>query len=193
MARDREQTRGQIQELLEGQERSCPNVTCPDYGKTDAATQKKNTGTGNLVKNGHTDGGRQRYLCKTCGKTFTATKGTLFYKLHTDWVDLLEVLAAIAKGAPPAAMAEAKEAKVETILRWVERAGEHAQAVEEVLIRDFHIDRVELDELWSYVKNKGEKGGIRRPRPVAPSGAGEGSPCPRACGSPAPSASMRRR
>ncbi|HIC93024.1 MAG TPA: hypothetical protein EYP09_02070 [Anaerolineae bacterium] len=61
-------------------------------------------------------------------------------------------------------MAEAKEAKVETILRWVERAGEHAQAqvVEEVLIRDFHVSRVELDELWSYVRNKGEKGGIQR-------------------------------
>ena len=184
MARDREQTRERIQELLEGQERSCPNVTCPDYGKTDAA---------NLVKNGHTDGGRQRYLCKTCGKTFTATKGTPFYKLHTDWVDVLEVLAAIAKGAPPAAMAEAKEAKVETILRWVERAGEHAQAVEEVLIRDFHVDRVELDELWSYVKNKGEKGGIRRRRAAAPSGAGEGSRCPLDYGSLAPSASMRRR
>jgi transposase-like protein len=141
MARDREQTRERIEypknghkELLEEQERFCPNVTCPDYGKTDAA---------NLVKNGHTDGGRQRYLCKTCGKTFTATKGTPFYKLHTDWVDVLEVLAAIAKGAPPAAMAEAK---VKTILRWVERAGEHAQGVEEVLIRDFHVDRVELDE-----------------------------------------------
>lgn len=165
MARDREQTRERIQELLEGQERSCPNVTCPDYGRTNAA---------NLVKNGHTDGGRQRYLCKSCGKTFTATKGTPFYQLHTDWVDVLEVLAAIAKGAPPQAMAEAKEAKVETILRWVKRAGGHAKAVEEVLIRNFHVSRVELDELWSYVKNKGEKGDIRRLRQVAPSGAGGG-------------------
>jgi len=149
MARDREQTREQLQEFLEGQERSCPNKTYPDYGKADAT---------NLVKNGHTDGGRQRYLCKTCRKTFTATKGTPFYQLHTDWVDVLEVLAAIAKGAPPQAMAEAKEAKVETILRWVERAAKHAKAVEEVLIRDFHVSRVELDELRSCVKNKGERG-----------------------------------
>lgn len=164
MARDREQTRQRLQQLLERQERSCPNEACPDHGKI---------GQGNLVKNGHTDGGRQRYLCKTCRKTFTATQGTPFYyQLHTDWVDVLEVLTAIAKGAPLAAMAEAKEAKVETILDWVQRAGEHAQAVEEVLIRDFQVDRVELDELWSYVKNKGEKGGMRRQRPVAPSGTG---------------------
>ena len=37
-------------------------------------------------------------------------KGTPFYQLHTDWVDVLEVLAATqsprAKGAPPRAMAE---------------------------------------------------------------------------------------
>jgi transposase-like protein len=161
MARDREQTRERIQELLEGQERFCPNETCPDYGKNNAANLRKI----------HTDGGRQRYLCRSCGKTFTATKGTPFYRLHSDWVDVLEVLAD-AWGAPPQAMAEAKEAKVETILRWIERAGEHAKGVEEVLIRDFQVDRVELDELESLLKNKGEKGGIRRPRRVAPSGAG---------------------
>lgn len=129
MARDRKETRRHIEELLESRERSCPNRACPDYGETDG---------GNLVKNGHSGSGRQRYLCKSCGRTFTATKGTPFYQLKADWVDLLEVLAAIAKGAPPQAMAEAKEAKVETILRWVERAGEHARGVEEVLIRDFH-------------------------------------------------------
>lgn len=165
MARDRKRTRRHIEELLERGGRSCPNGACPDYGEA---------ARGNLAKNGHSGSGRQRYRCKSCGKTFTATKGTPFYQLKADWVDVLEVLTAIAKGAPPQAMAEAKEAKVETILRWVERAGAHAQAVEEVLIRDFHVSRVELDELWSYVKNKGEKGDIQRRRTVAPSGAGGG-------------------
>lgn len=149
MTRKRKETIRQIKELLGGRERFCPNKDCPDFGKT---------GLGNIVKNGHTDGGRQRYLCQTCSKVFTETKGTPFYRLKTDWADVLEVLAAIAKGAPPEAVAEAKKAKIETILRWLERAGKHAQAMEDALIRNFSVNRVELDELWCYVRNKGKKG-----------------------------------
>lgn len=147
MVRDREQTTCQVQQLLE-KDRICPNEVCPDFGKTK---------TGNITKYGHTDGGRQRYLCRTCGKTFTATRGTPFYLLKTNWADIIEALAAVAMGAPPEAIAEAKKIKVETVLRWIQRAGKHAEAVEEILLRNFRVTRVELDERWSYVKNKGEK------------------------------------
>src|SRR5260370_28634244 len=39
----------------------CMNETCEDYKKVDH---------GNMIKSGKTDTGVQRYLCKTCKKSF---------------------------------------------------------------------------------------------------------------------------
>lgn len=49
----------------------CPNEACPDYGKL-----QQDQSARNLKKIGKTRGGVQRYQCKTCRKTFTATRGT---------------------------------------------------------------------------------------------------------------------
>src|ERR1700724_3967555 len=46
----------------------CWNKECADYGKV---------GQGNIIKNGKTDKGVQRYRCKTCKKIFTQTKGAI--------------------------------------------------------------------------------------------------------------------
>ena len=54
------------------------NEACADYGK-----QQKN-----VVKCGKTKAGRQRYMCRTCGHTFTETKGTIFYRRRTPIEDL---------------------------------------------------------------------------------------------------------
>jgi hypothetical protein len=51
----------------------CWNESCPDYGQV---------GKGNIRKSGRTDKGLQRYPCKTCKKTWTETKGTMFYRCH---------------------------------------------------------------------------------------------------------------
>ncbi len=53
----------------------CAHESCSDYGKLQSDQPKKN-----FKKNGKTKKGRQRYLCKTCGQSFTETKGTLFYR-----------------------------------------------------------------------------------------------------------------
>jgi len=49
--------------------------------------------------------------------------------------------------------------KEETILTWLSEAAQHAAQVEEVLMADFHVKRGQLDALWVYVQNKGEKKG----------------------------------
>ena len=51
----------------------CPNSECADYGQVQTDQQA------NIIRFGVTKAGHQRYQCKTCGQTFTATKGTLFY------------------------------------------------------------------------------------------------------------------
>jgi len=149
---------------MEDQRRFCPNEGCASYGQTGA----------HIVKNGRTRQGQQRYLCKECGRIFTATAGTPFYGLRTDWVDVLEALAMLAERGSIAAVARVKEVQPNTVANWLKKAGQHAQAVEEVLLREFGVEQVQLDELWTYVGNKGEKGGT--PRLTRPESSGRRRP-----------------
>jgi transposase-like protein len=130
----------------------CPNESCPDYQKLQTTQIERN-----IIKAGKSRKGVQRYECKTCGKTFTETKGTLFYKKRTDEDEILETLALLAEGSRISSLSRVKGHKEDTILSWLREAGEHTEAVEEVLMKDYRVERGQLDGLWAYVRNKGEK------------------------------------
>lgn len=131
----------------------CPHPDCPNSGSS-----------ARVIKAGKDKRGRQRFRCKGCGHYFSATKGTLFYRLRNSQKDLLEALAMLAERNSLAAVARIKGVKEETVAHWLEKAGRHAQQVEEYLLRDFHVSQLQLDELWTYVQNKGGKGGTARRR-----------------------------
>jgi len=130
----------------------CQNEACPDYGKVqDGQTQR------NIRKFGKTQSGVQRYQCKRCGQTFTETKGTIFYRKRTPEHELLETLALLAEGNRISSLARVKGFKEDTILAWLREAAQHTAQVEEVLLGEFEVKRGQLDALWAYVGNKGEK------------------------------------
>lgn len=130
----------------------CPNQACPDYGKVqDGQTQQ------NIKKAGRTKTGVQRYECKTCHHSFTATSGTIFYRKRTPAHEILETLALLAEGNRVSSLSRTKGFKEETILSWLGEAAQHAQAVEEVLLAEFKVKRGQLDALWAYVGHKGKK------------------------------------
>ena len=143
----------------------CPNKACADYGKLQNDQQH------NIKKFGKTKAGRQRYQCKTCKRTFTETKGTPFYRLRTPEDEVIEVLALIAEGMRISSITRVKGYKEDTILNWIRTAGEHAEAVEEELLKRYRLERGQLDGLWAYVGHKGEKKATQRPKPAASSGA----------------------
>ena len=62
----------------------CDNKKCPDYRQPDKDS---------IISFGYSPNGVQRNRCKTCGVTFTDTKGTKFYGCHTPKKDILEALA----------------------------------------------------------------------------------------------------
>lgn len=130
----------------------CPNEGCPDYQKLQATQIEPN-----IIRAGKTRKGVQRYECKTCGQSFTQTKGTLFYKKRTEEDEILETLALLAEGSRISSLSRVKGHKEDTILSWLREAGEHTEAVEEVLMKDYRVERGQLDALWAYVRNKGEK------------------------------------
>ena len=136
----------------------CPNDGCPDYGLPKANPKLQNGQTQqNIIKAGKTKKGVQRYQCKTCHSTFTETTGTLFFRKRTPEHDILETLALLAEGSRISSLARAKGFKEDTILAWLREAAQHAEQLEEVLLADFQVQRAQLDALWSYVGNKGEK------------------------------------
>ena len=83
----------------------CPNEVCPEYGKLRSDRQR------NIKKAGKTKGGRQRYQCKTCGQTFTETKGTIFYRRRTPEHEIIETLAFIAEGVRVSSLAAGQRAQ----------------------------------------------------------------------------------
>lgn len=129
----------------------CPNEACPDYGKLQSSQQQ------NLEKYGKTRKRVQRYRCQTCGKTFTETTGTIFFRKRTPEHEILETLALLAEGSRISSLTRAKGFKEDTILAWLREAAQHVDQLEGVLMKDFKIKRGQLDALWAYVRNKGEK------------------------------------
>ena len=77
----------------------CPHEDCQDYGKLHA---------GNLQKFGKTLGGVQRLRCTTCGRTFTETTGTIFFRKRTPDDEIMETLALLAEGSRISSLSRAK-------------------------------------------------------------------------------------
>jgi hypothetical protein len=135
----------------------CPNQRCEAYGKLSEVEEE-----GNIIKFGKTTTSVQRYRCKLCGGTFTATRGTLFYRRQTPRKEILETLALLAEGVRISSIARAKGIKADTILVWLREAALHAGRVEDVLLEEYQLSQVQIDGLWAYVGHKGKKGTRRR-------------------------------
>ena len=87
----------------------CPNEQCADYGKL----QKDQEST-NITKFGKTKAGCQRYQCTSCGKTFTETKGTIFYRRRTAREAIIDTLAQVAEGDRISSLSRSKGYKVDS-------------------------------------------------------------------------------
>lgn len=125
---------------MEPEKQFCDNPDCPDYGKV---------GAGNIRIHSHKE---RRYRCLSCRKTFSETKGTFFYRLRTNRKDVLEAIAMLVERNSIRAIARIKGVKANTILHWLDLAGQHAAEVSEYLIRDLHLTQAQVDELWTFIK-----------------------------------------
>src|SRR5437868_156541 len=128
----------------------CWNKACKEY---------KKISHGNMMKYGKTDKWVQRYRCKTCRKTFTETKGTMFYRCRHSEEEIIECMAMVGDRNSLAAIHRMKGIKEETIARWLEKVNSHIKQFEEYLVKEHTFSQAQLDALWTYVGHKGEKGG----------------------------------
>lgn len=103
-------------------------------------------GEGNISVHSHKE---RRYRCATCGKTFSARKGTVFDGLRTAEATVTCVLTLLAWGCPPQAIVHAFGLDERTVADWQSRAGSHCQQVHERLVAQQGLDlkHVQADEL----------------------------------------------
>jgi len=114
----------------------CPNLDCPARGQ-------RNQGT--IRVHSQKD---QRYRCTVCHKTFAATKGTPFYRLHAQREVFVSVVTLLAFGCPPAAIVAAFSLDERTIRAWQAAAGSHSEQVHQQLVLQPHdLGQVQADEL----------------------------------------------
>jgi transposase-like protein len=114
----------------------CPNLECPARGQT---------GEGNIRIHSRKD---QRFLCTACHKTFSATKGTAFYRLRTAAKTVSLVVTWLAHGCPVPAIVAAFRLDERTVAAWWARAGQQGQAVQEYWVEHPHdLGHVQADEI----------------------------------------------
>jgi transposase-like protein/IS1 family transposase len=114
----------------------CPNEHCPARGQT---------GQGNLGIHARKE---QRFICHACDKTFSATTGTVFYRLRPSAETVVSIVTVLAHGCPLPAMVAAFGFDERTVAAWWARSGRQGQAVHESLVeqpRD--LGQVQADEL----------------------------------------------
>jgi hypothetical protein len=70
-----------------------------------------------------------------------------------------------------AAIHRVKGVKEETVMAWLCIAAAHVERIEALLLANYKLSRAQLDAMWAYVGNKGEKGAMPKPTSVVPSGA----------------------
>src|ERR1041385_5582769 len=97
----------------------CPNQHCPARGQT---------GQGNIGIHSQKE---QRFICHACDKTFSATTGTVFYRLRTSAETVALVVTLLAHGCPVQAIVAAFGFDERTVADWWARSGRQGQAVQE--------------------------------------------------------------
>jgi transposase-like protein len=124
----------------------CTNIDCPARGQR---------GAGNIGIHSQQD---KRYMCSVCHRTFSVTKGSLFYRLRSDPQVVLLVISLLAYGCPLPAIVKAFGLDERTVRSWWQRAGRQCAAVHEYIVGQSQLDlqQVQADE----IKVKTQRGSV---------------------------------
>ena len=128
--------------------RCCPNPACCFNGQF---------GKGNIIRHSFyttTQGRRRRYRCKQCGRTFSSTHGSSYYRLHKRRSLFDEVILMCVNGLGIKAMARVKQISWGTVARWLESAARYAERFNQRKLKGFVIHELQADEIRTFVGDK---------------------------------------
>jgi transposase-like protein len=120
----------------------CHNPDCPASGKLGL----KNIGVHSIKQS--------RYICHICGKTFTDTKGTMFYRIRYSVEFVTQIITLLAFGCPTSAIVATFGLDERTVADWQRRAGIQCQKVHQHLVQQpRNLGQIQADEIC--VKHQG--------------------------------------
>ena len=89
-----------------------------------------------------------RYICHVCKQTFSARKGTAYYRLRTAAETVTLVVTLLAYGCPLQGIVVAFGLDERTVQDWQARAGQHCESVHEHLVQQPRdLGQVQADEI----------------------------------------------
>ncbi len=119
----------------------CPNPDCVYRGWV---------GWGNLLANGHPNGGPWRQLlCVVWRRYFLETLGTLFHGKRASVELIVRVIGCLAEGVGIRGTARVFEVDANTVLQWLVDAAEQLRAFSCHFLHDVQVRQVQLDELFA--------------------------------------------
>jgi hypothetical protein len=74
--------------------------------------------------------------------------------LHAPKEEVLRVLAMLPEKGSIRGLARATNHSQSTIISWIRVAGKHCREVNEYYLNELKLERVQVDEIWSYIKKR---------------------------------------
>ena len=126
----------------------CPFHSCSLFGKK---------GEENIILHSFyktSQGRRRRYRCKDCGKTFSSTFGTAYYRLQKSKTSFDNVATMSVNGVDKSSISRMTGLSWTTIERWLEIAALYAQNFNEQYLKGYDITEVQADEIRTFVGSR---------------------------------------
>lgn len=120
----------------------CDNESCSHYNKPDA---------GNIKINSRAKG---QVYCNNCGNRWVLTKGTMFFGIRTPIEKVVKVLLCLSRGMGLRNTCRQEEVTADSALNWIDKAAKHTNEFTAYMQRDMHLDQVQIDEFWSFIRKK---------------------------------------
>jgi transposase-like protein len=110
-----------------------------------------------IIKSGKYLTGHQRYYCKHCKTYFMETKGTPLYRKRLSEKEITVICKHLVEKNGIRSIERITGHHRDTIGRLLEDMAEHAEEINDMLIRDLRLGQFELDELWTTIKKSRKK------------------------------------
>jgi hypothetical protein len=123
----------------------CDNRDCTHYGQV---------GAGNLFINSRPHG--QIYCNKCDAKPFSVRRGTMFFGLRTPMDKIINVLGLLASGVGVNAICREQDVTADSLRAWIVLASNQVTAFTEYMQHNMHLEQVQIDEFWSFIRKKRE-------------------------------------
>jgi len=105
-----------------------------------------------IVKRGKNRAGHQQYYCNHCHTWFVETANTPLYRKQLPESEIIRICKLLVEKNGIRSIERITGHHRDTIGRLLEDLAEHAERVNDHLIRDLGLTQFECDELWSTVK-----------------------------------------